>query len=97
MDATLTLRIPPSLQQAIDEEARSQGTTVESLAAEVLRERFTPGERHPSVDDGGGTLADRLAYYIGAIDSAAYVPDGARPSGSEYGKRLLNRHLDGYP
>lgn len=97
MDATLTLRIPSSLQQAIDEEARSQGTTVESLAAEVLRERFTPGEHQPSAKDGGGTLADRLAYYIGAVDSAEYLPDEARTSGSGYGKLLLNRHLEGYP
>jgi hypothetical protein len=97
MDATLTLTIPSSLQHAIDEAARDRGTTVESLAAEVLRERFTPEEGSPSVEEGGGTLADRLAYYIGAVDSAEYVADVARPSGSEYGKRLLNRHLEGHP
>jgi hypothetical protein len=97
MDATLTLKIPSSLQQAIDQAARSQGTTVESLAAEVLRERFTPADDQPVVEDGGGTLADQLAYYIGAIDSAEYVPNDARPSGSQYGKSLLKRHREGYP
>lgn len=97
MDATLTLKIPSSLQQAIDEAARNRGTTVESLAAEVLRERFTPEEGSLPVKEDGGTLADRLAYYIGAVDSAEYGAGDARPSGSEYGKRLLNRHLEGYP
>ena len=97
MDATLTLKIPSSLQEAIDQEARNQGTTVESLAAEVLRERFTPVESQPVAENGGGTLADRLAYYIGAIDSAEHDPGDARPARSEYGKLLLERHRKGYP
>jgi hypothetical protein len=97
MDATLTLKIPSALQKAIDQEARSQGTTVESLAAEVLRERFAPGESQPVAENGGGTLADRLAYYIGAIDSGEDDPGDARSSRSEYGKLLLDRHRKGYP
>jgi hypothetical protein len=97
MDATLTLKVPSSLKQAIDEEARSQGTTVESLAAEVLRERFTPREGHMAAGNGGGTMADQLEYYIGAIDGGEYLADDSRPSGSAFGKLLLDRHRNGYP
>jgi hypothetical protein len=49
------------------------------------------------VEDGSGTLADQLAYYIGAIDSAEYVRSDAQSSGSGYGKSLLKRHREGYP
>jgi predicted transcriptional regulator len=97
MDAAMTLKLPSALKQAIDETARREGTTAESLATEVLRERFTPEEGSLSVGEDGGTLADRLAYYIGAVDSSEYVADDARRSGSEYGRRLLDRHLEGYP
>jgi hypothetical protein len=97
MDATLTLTVPSSLRQAIDEAARSQGTTVESLAAKVLRERFTPGEERAAAENGGGTLADQLEYYIGAIDSAEYASEDTRPSGSAFGKLLLDRHRKRYP
>lgn len=97
MDATLTLTVPSSLKQAIDEEARNQGTTVESLAAEVLRRQFTPREGEKDAREGDGTMADRLRYYIGAIDSAEPVPDDARPAGSAFGKLLLDRHRNGYP
>lgn len=97
MDATLTLTVPSSLKQAIDEEARSQGTTVESLAAEVLRKRFAPHEDEAAARGEDGTMADRLRYYIGAIDGAEPVPDDARPAGSAFGKLLLDRHRNGYP
>lgn len=94
MDATLTLKIPSSLQQAIDEVARSQGTTVESLAAEVLRERFTPADGAPVGENGAGTLADLLAEHIGVLDSGELVPGGARMSErrKDYADMLLRDH-----
>lgn len=94
MDATLTLKIPSSLQQAIDEAARSQGTTVESLAAEVLRERFTPANNLSGGENGGGTLADLLAEHIGVLDSGELVPGGARMSErrKDYADMLVRDH-----
>jgi hypothetical protein len=95
MDSTLTLTVPSSLRQAIDEVARSQGTTVESLAARVLRERFAPADDHdPVVDDEGGTLADLLAEHVGVLDSGELVPGGARMSErrKDYADMLLRDH-----
>lgn len=99
MDATLTLRIPPALHQAIDDAARTQGTTVESLAAEVLRERFAPENGQTAAETGGGTLADLLAPYIGVLDSGEVVPGGARLSERrrDYAAMLLRDHREGRP
>lgn len=102
-EATVTIVPPPELQQALDDAARKQGTTAESLAVTLLKGLLLPAtesrEEEPAIPEDG-SLADRLAYYIGAIDSSEYVRDGAHRSGrtgSEYGKLLLKRHREGYP
>jgi hypothetical protein len=98
----VTIIPPPRLQQALDEAARRQGTTAELLAVTLLTGLLLPvaAETEAEVVPEGGSLADQLSYYIGAIDSGEHVAGGARLSertGSEYGKLLLKRHREGYP
>ena len=90
MDATITLKLTPALQQAIDAEARREGTTVESLAAT---------DQPSGAESGGGTLADLLAEHIGVLDSGELVPGGARMSErrKEYAEMLLRDHRNGRP
>jgi hypothetical protein len=99
MDATITLKLPSALRQAIDAEARREGTTLESLAAQALRERFTPGADQASLEEGGGTLADLLAEHIGVLDSGELIPGGARLSErrAEYADMLMRDHRERRP
>lgn len=99
MDATLTLTIPDTLREAIDAAARTQGTTVESLVAQALRERFVPAPDRPDGDEDGGSLADLLAEHIGVLDSSEIVPGGARMSERrrDYGQMLLADHRNMRP
>jgi hypothetical protein len=97
----VTIIPPPQLKQALDEAARQQGTTAESLAVALLSGLLLPSAAPAEEPPGPGeSLADQLSYYIGSIDSGEYVPGGARLSertGTEYGKLLLQRHRKGYP
>jgi hypothetical protein len=95
----VTIIPPPALQQALDEVARKQGTTAESVAVTLLTDLLLPSaeKKQEAGIPAGGSLADRISYYIGAIDSGEYVPNDAQSSGSEYGKSLLKRHREGYP
>jgi len=94
----VTIIPPPALQEALDEAARRQGTTAESLAVTLLSELLLSGAPGTEIPEGE-SLADQLAEFIGAIDSGEYVPGGATLSerGSEYGEMLLRRHREGYP
>ncbi len=95
----MTIIPPPALQQALDEAARRQGTTPESLAVTLLSDLLLPQGTEEEAIPEGGSLADQLADFIGAIDSGDYVPGGARLSErrAEYGEMLLRRHREGYP
>lgn len=94
----MTIIPPPRLQEALDEAARRQGTTAESLAVTLLSGLLLPADPGEAAIPEGGSLADQLSYFIGAIDSGEHVPDGAGVSdrtGTEYGKLLLKRHREG--
>ena len=95
----MTIIPPPRLQHALDEAARKQGTTAESLALSLLSDILlssSESEEEEPVTREGRSLADRLAYYIGAIDSGEYDSAGTH-TGTEYGRLLLKRHREGYP
>jgi hypothetical protein len=110
VEAQMMIDFTPEQEQALDKAARRQGTTPELLVMSAVERLLAPVDEdeeqrtaHHQSDAEipvGGSLADRLAYYIGAIDSGERVPGGARLSertGVEYGKLLLKRHREGYP
>lgn len=87
----------PEQEQALGKAARRQGTTPELLVMSAVEMLLAPIEEDATVPEGG-SLADQLSYYIGAVDSAEHAPDGApssRPAGTEFGKLLLERHREG--
>jgi hypothetical protein len=95
----VTIVPPPELQHALDEAARKEGTTAESLALTLLSGILLPSpesEEQEPATRVGRSLADRLAYYIGAVDSGESAAAGAH-GGTEYGRLLLKRHREGYP
>ncbi len=99
MNITLTQEI----EQVLTEKAKKQGITAERLAIKTLRECFLPKKRdtrakptehsHEAV-----TLADRLADYIGSIDSGDIVEGGAQMSentGKQFEKILSEKRQQG--
>jgi hypothetical protein len=84
----------PEEERALDRAARRQGTTAELLVKSAVEPLLASEEQGEIPEDG--SLADQLAYYIGAIDSRAYASASDR-TGTAYGKLLLKRHREGYP
>lgn len=84
----------PEEERALDRAARRQGTTAELLVKSAVEPLLASGEEREIPE--GGSLADQLAYYIGAIDSGDNAPASER-TGTAYGKLLLKRHREGYP
>lgn len=84
----------PEQERALDRAARRQGTTAELLVKNAVEPLLALEEQREIPE--GGSLADQLAYYIGAIDSGGYTPAAER-TGTAYGKLLLKRHREGYP
>lgn len=98
MTTTMTIPMTPELRQALGRAAKEQGTTPETVAYQTLRERLVADDPQTGAI-GPRTLADRLAPYIGVLDSGETTPGGARMSKrrADYGKMLLQRHREGYP
>jgi len=82
----LTIAVTPELEQALEEQARLQGTTPELLALDSLRRQFLPGAAGTTPNEAasephkGETMADFLAGYVGVLHSSEHVPGGARMS-----------------
>lgn len=94
----MTIDLTPELEQKLDEEARRQGTTPESLVLTAVRGLLSAAEQ--TLDSvPGRSLADRLAPHIGVLDSGELIPGGARLSErrKEYAEMLMRDHLHGRP
>jgi hypothetical protein len=92
-----TITLPPELEQAITEQARLQGTTLEMLALDKLNAYFLPTAPVEDTEEGE-TLADYLKDFIGCIDSREVVPGGANMSeytGRKFGEILRKKHQEG--
>nr|VFK63720.1 MAG: hypothetical protein BECKTC1821F_GA0114240_11042 [Candidatus Kentron sp. TC] len=96
----MLITLTPEIEQALNEYAEKQGTTIESLALGAIREKFPCHQwirqesRKPKVE----TLADRLAPYIGVISSSEVVPGGANLSvdgGKKFAQGLLEKRERG--
>jgi predicted transcriptional regulator len=94
----VTIELSPDLQQALDDAAREQGTTPQTLAAEWLRERLFPTSSQAYAATGPRNLAERLAGYVGVLDSGEHFPGGAQMSertGEQFTDILVQRREQG--
>jgi hypothetical protein len=94
----VTIDFSPEVAQKLDEEARVQGTTPESLVIIAVDRLLSVAQQEPERMPAR-SLADRLAPHIGVLDSGALVPGGARMSErrGEYAEMLMRDHLRGRP
>nr|VFJ42663.1 MAG: hypothetical protein BECKFW1821A_GA0114235_100215 [Candidatus Kentron sp. FW] len=81
----MLITLTPEIEQALNEHAEKQGTTIESLALGAIREKFPCHQwiQQKSRKPGIETLADRLAPYIGIISSSEVIPGGANLSADD--------------
>lgn len=92
-----TITLPPALEQAMNEQAHRQGTTLEVLALDKLNAYFLPSVPVENASEGE-TMADFLKDFIGCIDSREVVPGGANMSeytGRDFGAMLRKKHQEG--
>jgi hypothetical protein len=92
-----TITLPPVLEQAMTEQAKRQGTTLEVLALDKLNAAFLPATPDATVVEGE-TLADFLGDFIGCIDSGEHTPGGARMSeniGEKFAQGMVEKHQAG--
>ncbi|HEY0602482.1 MAG TPA: hypothetical protein VGD58_06210 [Herpetosiphonaceae bacterium] len=95
MNITLT----PDIEQALEEQAREQGTTPEQLALDSLRQQFVDPTKSKPDSTFEGSLADFLGDSIGSIDSNEHVPGGAQMSestGKSFTQGLLKKRQQGH-
>lgn len=94
----MTIELSSDLQQALDDAAREQGTTPQTLAAEWLRERLFPAISQAYAATAPRNLAERLGGYVGILDSGEHVPGGAQMSertGEQFTEILVQRRERG--
>lgn len=94
----MTIDLTPDLERALAEAARERGTTPESLALEVLRDRFV--QPKPSFPNGKepANMEEFLEGFIGVLNSSEHVPGGANMStmtGRDIGDDLFRRREEG--
>jgi hypothetical protein len=90
------LTLTPEIENALEEQARQQGTTPEHLALEALREKFVTPITKQSIE---GTLADFLADFAGVLDSNEHVSGGAQmseESGKKYAQGMVEKRAKGH-
>jgi len=99
----MVITLTPEIEQALNELAEKQGTTIESLALNTLRERLfvpkaKPIRRTTNKQQSAKTLADLLTGYIGVIDSSEFIKGGAQMSintGKKFTDILLEKRRQG--
>ena len=81
----MVITLTPDIEQALNEIAERQGTTVEFLALKTLRERlFTSAPQSVAPQSkkrhAPNTLADLLTGYIGVLDSSELAKESGHLS-----------------
>lgn len=94
----MTLDFTPEVRRKLDEKARLQGTTPESLVLAAVQKLLSTAEQELE-STPARSLADRLAPHLGVLDSGELIPGGARLSErrKEYAELLMRDHLQGRP
>ena len=97
----VTITLPPELEQAITERAKTEGTTPEILALDKLCQFFLPvtmAEITPAPLSEGETMLDFFAGYAGVLHSSEFVPGGAQMSqdtGRKFAGGMLKKRQEG--
>ena len=94
----MNIVLPPEIEQAVAEHARKQGTTLELLVLESLRDRFVPSEASDSPGENEGSLADFLSEHIGVLHSSEHIQGGARmseDSGKKFAVGMVKKRQQG--
>jgi hypothetical protein len=69
----------PDVEQRLDDMAKRNGTTAESLVRSAVEQLLVPEEQAHD-EPTPGSLAEFLQGYAGAFDSREWTPGGARLS-----------------
>ena len=104
----MEIEFPPDLQAELDEESRLSEMPVEKLVIISVAEHFASSRRLPQgeplkspyrkEDFPPGSLAERLAPYIGVLDSREFGPDVqdllplSENTGEKFAKLLMEKH-----
>jgi hypothetical protein len=107
----MEIHLPPDLEAELEEEARLSGFTVEKLITICVAEHFAkvrrvsapqpPPPHYKPEDFPPGSLAERIAEYIGVLDSSELGPEAQKwlplseNTGEKFGKMLLEKHRKG--
>lgn len=108
----MEIHLPPDLEAELQEEARLSGFPVEKLITICVAEHFAkvrrvsaptlPPPRYKPEDFTPGSLAERLADYIGILDSSELGPEAqewlpfSENTGEKFAKILLAKHRQGH-
>ena len=94
MASELQITLSPEIAAIVVREAARQGTSVDAVANEAIRERLA----HLPEDNGhdeplsrGPTLADRLAKHIGVLDSGG--ANMSTDTSKKFGDALYEEHM----
>jgi hypothetical protein len=93
----VSIALTPEVERALADAAVQEGTTPDKLADAYLRDRLLTG-KHDESAPAPRTLAERLAGYVGVLNSSEYVPGGAQlseNSGETFTDLLLQKRRDG--
>lgn len=99
----MVITLTPEIEQALNELAEKQGTTIELLALRTLQERLFLSKSKQLVRKSRKrqpqkTLADFLSGYVGVFDSSELVKGGAqmsRNASKKFGDILLEKRRQG--
>ena len=99
----ITITLPSETESALLDEARRLGTTAESLAVEILRERLvhppSPTNDVPSAaDEKELSAADFFAGYFGNVDSSEETGQKSYSSvdtGKKFTEIVVEKHRRG--
>ncbi|HYW11281.1 MAG TPA: hypothetical protein VE871_04970 [Longimicrobium sp.] len=72
----MTIDMPSDWEQQLDDMARQQGTTPESLVLSAVKHMLSPAEPEQGTPPPG-SMAEFLEGYVGVFDSRDWAPGGS--------------------
>lgn len=88
-----TITLPPEIEQSVARQAERQGTTLELLALDALRQTFTPVSEGPETAENPKTLYDFMQGLIGTVDGSA--EPYSENCGEKFADGLIQKQQEG--